>query len=198
MSALSEISVLIGQRAGDLEKAREIFTAETRAFVTGILGAIRGLRSEPWMTRRVRLDIPKDIDTETRSNGNLSGQFAVARCDLRFKRETNYQVIGEIRLGIEYDDPSDSFAWQITLVPCAMYRRIDDHVWKQWRATVGANLPPASAHRDKTNTIRFVLRRVSPDLTAEVAFNDSKQVLEFMLSADESLGEAVGFDLAEE
>jgi len=43
------------------------------------------------MTPRVRIDMPKDIDTETRSNGNLSGQFAVARCDLRFKRGTNYQ-----------------------------------------------------------------------------------------------------------
>jgi hypothetical protein len=29
---------------------------------------------------------------------------------------------------------------------------------------------------------RFVLRPVSPDLTAEVVFNDSKQVLEFMLT----------------
>src|SRR5262245_2943828 len=198
MSALSEISVLIGQRAGDLEKAREIFTAETRAFVTGILAAIRRHRSEPWMTRRVRVDIPKDIDTEAKSNGNLSGQFAVARCDLRFKRETYYQVIGEIRLGIEYDDPSDAFAWQITLVPSAKYHRIDDHVWNQWSAAVGANLPPASAHRDKTNTIRFVLRPVSPDLTTEVAFNDSTQVLEFMLTADASLAEAVGFDPDEE
>jgi len=198
MSALSEVSVLIGQRAGDLEKAREVFTAETRAFVTGILGAIRRLRSEPWMTRRVRVDIPKDIDTEAKSNGNLSGQFAVARCDLRFKRETNYQVIGEIRLGIEYDDPSDAFAWQITLVPSAKYHRIDDHVWNQWRTAVGPNLPPASAHRDKTNTIRFVLRPVSPDLTTEVAFNDSKQVLEFMLTADASLADAVGFEPDEE
>ena len=106
------------------------------------------------MTPRVRLDIPKDIDTE-RSNGNLSGQFAIARCDLRFKRGTNYQVIGEIRFGIEYDDPTDSFTWQITLVPSAKYHRIDDHVWNQWRSAVGTNLPPESAHRDKTNTIRF-------------------------------------------
>ena len=198
MSALSEVSVLIGQRAGDLEKAREIFTAETRAFVTGILAAIRRLRSEPWVTPRVRIDIPKDIDTETRSNGNLSGQFAVARCDLRFKRGTNYQVIGEIRFGIEYDDPTDSFTWQITLVPAAKYHRIDDRVWNQWTKAVGANLPPESAHRDKTNTVRFVLRPVSPNLTVEVAFNDSKQVLEFMLTSEASLAEAVGFDPDEE
>jgi hypothetical protein len=84
-----------------------------------------------------------------------------------------------------------------TLVPSAKYHRIDDHVWNQWRSTVGTNLPPESAHRDKTNTIRFVLRPVSPDLTAEVAFNDSKQVLEFMLTSDASLAEGVGFDLDE-
>ena len=39
MSALSEISLLFGQKAGEIEKAREIFTAETRSFVTAILGA---------------------------------------------------------------------------------------------------------------------------------------------------------------
>src|SRR6185369_954515 len=57
-------------------------------------------------------------------------------------RSTNYQVIGEIRFGIEYDDPTDSFTWQITLVPSAKYHRIDDHVWNQWRSAVGTNLPP--------------------------------------------------------
>ena len=51
---------------------------------------------------------------------------------------------------------------------------------------------------DKTKTVRFVLRPVSPNLTAEVAFNDSKQVLEFMLTSDASLAEAVGFALDEE
>jgi hypothetical protein len=193
MSTLSEVSVLIGQRVRDLEKAREIFTAETRAFVTGILAAIRRI-PEPWVTPRVRIDLPKDIETETRSTGNLSDQLAVARCGLRFKRGTNYQVIGEIRFGIECNDPPDSFTWQITLVPAAKYRRIDDHVWNQWKTASGANLPPESAHRDKTNTVRFVLRPVSSDLTAEVAFNDSKRVLEFMLTSDASLAEAVGFD----
>ena len=103
-------------------------------------------------------------------------------------------MIGEIPFGIEYNDPTDSFTWQITLVPSAKHHRIDDHVWNQWRSAVGTNLPPESAYRDKTNTIRFVLRPVSPDLSAEVAFNDSKQVLEFMLTSDASLAEAVGFD----
>jgi len=103
-------------------------------------------------------------------------------------------VIGEIRLGIEYNDPTDSFSWQITLVPAGKYHRIDDHVWNLWKTGCGANLPPESAHRDKTNTVRFVLRPVSPEMTAEVAFNDAKRVLEFMLTSDASLAEAVGFD----
>lgn len=34
MSGLSEVSRLFAGRAGDLEKAREIFTAETRSYVS--------------------------------------------------------------------------------------------------------------------------------------------------------------------
>jgi hypothetical protein len=50
MSGLSEVSVLIAQRARDIEKAREIFTAEIRAFVNGILAGVRRIRSDPWTT----------------------------------------------------------------------------------------------------------------------------------------------------
>lgn len=60
MSALSEVSILIGQRARDIEKAREIFTAEIRAFVAGILADVRRIRSDPWITSRVRIDLPRD------------------------------------------------------------------------------------------------------------------------------------------
>jgi hypothetical protein len=198
MSTLSEVTLLIGQRAGDLEKAREIFTAETRSFVTGILAGIRRLRSEPWTTPRVRIDLPREIDTETKATGYLSSQFAVSRCNLRFKKGTNYQVVGEIRFGIEYDEPSDAFTWQITLVPSAKYQRIDDKVWVQWRSSVGTALPPESAHHDKTNTVRFVLRPVDKALTPDLAFNDTKQVLEFMLTADAPVADAVGLDLPED
>jgi hypothetical protein len=113
MSTLSEVTLLIGQRAGDLEKAREIFTAETRSFVTGILAGIRRLRSEPWTTPRVRIDLPREIETEAKATGYLSSQFAISRCNLRFKKGTNYQIVGEIRFGSEYDEPSDAFIWQI-------------------------------------------------------------------------------------
>jgi hypothetical protein len=198
MSTLSEVTLLIGQRAGDLEKAREIFTAETRSFVTGILAGIMRLRSEPWTIPRVRVDLPREIETEAKATGYLSNQFAISRCLLRFKKGTNYQVVGEIRFGIEYDEPSDAFTWQITLVPSARYQRIDDKVWVQWRTSVGSALPPSSAHHDKTNTIRFVLRPVEKALTPDLAFNDTKQVLEFMLTADAPIADAVGLDLPED
>jgi hypothetical protein len=198
MSTLSEVSILIAQRAGDLEKAREIFTAEIRAFVTGILRGIRGLRSEPWTTRRVRIDIPKEIETESKAPCELSSQCSFARCLLRFKKGTNYGVVGEIRFGIEYDEPTDAFTWQITLVPAARYHRIDDGVWAYWRTTIGAKLPPSSAHHEKTNTVRFVLRPVDKDLTAEIAFNDAKEVLDFILTTDAPLADAIGLDLPDD
>lgn len=110
MSGLSEVSVLIGQRARDIEKAREIFTAESRAFVGGILAGVRRVRSDPWTTPRVRLDLPREIETEAKSSIDFSSQFAVARVTIRFKKGTNYRQIADLRFGIEFDEGSDVFA----------------------------------------------------------------------------------------
>ena len=38
MSTLSEVTILVGQRARDIEKAREIFVAEIRGSHSGIVG----------------------------------------------------------------------------------------------------------------------------------------------------------------
>ena len=85
MSVLSDVTLLIGQRAADLEKAREVFTAEIRAFVSGILGGVRRVRSEPWTSSRVRIDMPREIETEARATGFFNAQFAIGRANLRFK-----------------------------------------------------------------------------------------------------------------
>jgi hypothetical protein len=141
MSGLSEVSLLIGQRAADLEKAREVFTAETRNFVTGVLAGVRRVRSDPWMTPRLRIDIPREIETEAKSTSSLSSQYAIARASLRFKRGTNFMIVAEIRSGIEFDELGDQFAWQVTLVPAARYQRLDDLLWAHWKLTAGANAP---------------------------------------------------------
>jgi len=193
MSGLSEVSVLIGQRAGDLEKAREIFTAETRAFVTGILAGVRRVRSDPWTTPRVRIDVPREIETEAKATGSMSSQFAIARANLRFKKGTNFMIVAEVRFGIEFDEPTDAFTWQVTLVPAARYQRIDDLVWQRWRTSNTDALPPGSVP-DKSNTVRFVSRPMDAELTAESAFNDVKCVLEFVLGVDSALAEAIGLD----
>lgn len=192
MSALSEVSILIGQRARDIEKAREIFTAEIRAFVAGILAGLRRVRTEPWTTARVRLDLPKEIENEAKLANDFSSQYAVARVDLRFKKGSKFVQIAELRFGIELDESAEAFAWQLTLVPAARYNRVDDLVWYQWRnQQVGL---PGSRHQDRANTVRFAARPLGPEVTAETAFNDVKTVLEFLLSAEASLGEAVGLD----
>jgi hypothetical protein len=196
MSGLSEVSVLLGQRAADLEKAREVFTAEIRNFVTGVLAGVRRMRQDPWVTPRLRVDVPREIETEAKVSSALSSQYAVARCNLRFKRGTNFMVVAEVRFGIEFDEGTDQFAWQVTLVPAARYQRIDDVLWAHWKTTIGTNAPPGAAHQDKANTVRFVSRPVAPELTPEGAFNDVKMVLEFVISADTPIATAVGVDLA--
>jgi len=193
MSALSEVSVLIAQRARDMEKAREIFTAEIRAFVLGILAGIRRMRTDPWTTSRVRLDLPKEPDFEAKSSIEFSNQYATARVSLRFKKATTFRVIADVLFGIEFDEDSGTFVWRITLVPAASYNRVDDACWHLWRATAHGT-SPGSRHLDRSNTVRFISRPISPELTAEVAFNDVKNVLEFLLTTEAGLGDAVGLD----
>jgi hypothetical protein len=192
MSALSEVSILIAQRARDIEKAREIFTAEIRAFVTGILAGLRRIRTDPWTTARVRIDFPREIEYEAKATSDFSSQLAIARVTLRFKKGTRFREIGDIRVGVEFDEDGDAFAWQITLVPAASYNRVDDVVWHQWRTQ--PTLPPGAKHFEKANTVRFLCRPIGGDLTAEVAFNDAKSVLEFLMTTEAQLADAVGLD----
>jgi hypothetical protein len=193
MSALSEVSILIGQRARDIEKAREIFTAEIRAFVGGILAGVRRIRSDPWTTSRVRIDLPREIENEAKAGSDFSSQYAVARTELRFKKGTKFVQIADLRTGIEFDESADVFAWQVTLVPAARYNRVDDVVWHQWPAQ--QTTYPGARHQDKANTVRFVSRPLTPEVTAETAFNDVKAVLEFLLTVENQLGEAVGLEV---
>lgn len=196
MSGLSEVSILIGQRARDIEKAREIFTAEIRAFVNGILGGVRRIRTDPWTTSRVRVDLPREIEYEAKVAPDFSSQFASARVALRFKKGTQFREIADVRFGVEFDEDAGMFTWQITLVPAAKYNRIDDVVWHQWKGQA-AQLPNGK-HFDKANSVRFVSRPLGPELTAEVAYNDTKTLLEFLLTTEPSLGEAVGLDSSDD
>lgn len=197
MSALSEVSVLIGQRARDIERAREIFTAEIRAFVNGILAGIRRTRTDPWTTPRVKVELPREIEYEAKASPDFSSQFASARVELCFKKGTRFQQIADVRFGIEFDEDAGIFAWQITLVPAARYNRIDDEVWHRWKGQSATPLP-AAKHFEKANTVRFVSRALGAEMTAEVAFNDTKAVLEFLLTTETGLGEAVGLDTADD
>lgn len=194
MSGLSDVSILIGQSAADIEMAREVFTTETRRFVEGILEAIRRARSEPWTTARVRIDLPREVETESKMSAYISSQFAFARADLRFKKGTKFVVIAEVPFGIAFDEELQVFSWQIRLVPAARYPRLDDALWRLWRANT-ASPPPGHRHEDKANTLRFASRELAKEFTSEVAFNDLKGILEFLLSADTVLADAVGVDL---
>ena len=193
MSGLSEVSVLFGQRAADIEKAREIFTAETRSFVSGVLAGIQRARSDPWVTSRVRVDLPREIETESKT-GYLSSQYAIARAQLRFKKGTNFIVIADVRFGVEFEQQANGFVWQVTLVPTARYQRVDDVLWRQWRTQSDADALPGGRHDDRANTVRFVQRPLDEGMKPEAAFNDVKGIFEFILTADGSLAEAVGID----
>jgi hypothetical protein len=193
MSGLSEVSKLFAQRVGDLEKAREIFTAESRNHVSSILTAIQRARSEPWTLGRVRIEFPREIETELKT-GYLSSQYATARGTLRFRRDTKFIAVADIRFGIEFDQTTDAFVWQVSLVPVARFQRLDDVIWRQMRVA-SLELPNAQ-HQERANTVKFVQRGLTADFGSDTAFNDVKAILEFLLTADTALADAVGSDAA--
>jgi hypothetical protein len=193
LSTLSEVSILIAQNAGDIELAREVFTTETRRFVEGALESIRKARSDPWTSGRVRIDLPREIENEPKAVAYLSRQYALARADVRFKKGTKFIVAAEAPFGLSFAEGCGSFVWEVRLVPAARYPRLDDILWRLWRTK--SNTLPGAVHQEKANTILFVSRPVSKELTLELAFTDLKTILEFLLGAADALAEAVGFDL---
>jgi hypothetical protein len=196
MTTLSEVTTLISERAADLEKAKEVFTAETRAFVSGILGAVRRARSEPWAQGRIRIDLPREVEMDGKSSVSLESPYA--RCQLRFRKETTYRHVGDIRFGLEFEEAAGSFVWQIVLVPNSRYSRMDDLVWAQVKTSGENATMPGAVHQTKANTVRFVQRPVNQELSGECAFTDLKQVFEILLGADRALAEAVGIEQDEQ
>jgi hypothetical protein len=196
MSGLSEVSVLVGQRAAEIEKARDIFTGEIRDFTKAVVAGLRRVRSEPWATSMVRLDLPKDIETESKGS-DLRDQFALARINLRFRKGTNFIIVATVNVGIEFDERTDAFIWCVTLVPHEKYLRVDDHLWHNWQRTRSPESSlPGAEHRIKENMVRFLARPLNREITLELAFNDVKTVLEFLMSSEIPLAEAVGKDLS--
>lgn len=191
MSGLSEVSRLFAGRAGDLEKAREIFTAETRSYVSAILAAIQRTRSESWIAGRTKLDFPSEIETGSKA-GSLANQCATARVVLRFKKGTKFMPVADVLFGIEYDQSTEAFVWRVSLIPGARYLRLDDVIWRQFKS-VSAEYP-GSLHDERANIVRFVQRSLGPELAPEANFNDVKAILEFLMGADGAIAEAVGVD----
>ena len=192
-SGLSEVAVLLAQKAHDIETARDIFKDEIGVFVNGLVSALRRSRSDPWTSSRIRLELPREIETESKSVSRVTDHYAIARIGVRFKRGTNFAQVAEIKFGIELEDPSPHFSWQITFNVMSRYLRIDDLLWSTLKTTKTLDLP-GQAHKDKTNTVVFSSRPVNAELTAETAFADLKNVMEFVLNADAAFAEAVGLD----
>ena len=192
MSGLSEVSILLAQKANDIETAREIFKDEISAFVGSIVSGLRRARSDPWTSARIRLDVPREVETESKAVARIADHFAIGRVGVRFKKGTNFVQVAEIRFGFELEDPAPAYTWQVSFNLVSRYLRMDDLIWAAFRAS-NSDLP-GQAHRDKTNTVVFSSRPVDSKLTAELAFSDIKTVMEFVLASETAVAEAVGID----
>lgn len=187
------VSVLLAHKANDIETAREIFRDEINVFISGLVSALRRNRSDPWTSSRIKLDLPREVETEAKAVSRVTDHYAIGRVGVRFKKGTNFIQVAEIKFGFELEEPSPVFAWRITFNLMSRYLRMDDLLWSALRTGKPLELP-GQAHQDKTNTIVFVTRPIDSSLTAELAFADIKTVMEFVLAADNPIAEAVGID----
>jgi hypothetical protein len=184
MSELSEVSILFGQHVSDIERARDIFTAETRRFVGDLLDALGHDRSGPWSAPKVQVKTKDaDLEKEEKITGFLSRQYALASLPLCFKIKVKYVAIAEINFGVEFDSPTGSFAWRVRLVPASRYQWLDELVWTEWQK-LKPTLPPGAKHEAKEGAVVFVSRRFGPDLTFKLALEDIGDVLRFALAAE--------------
>ena len=189
MAPLGNVTLLMAENVSSLELARDIFTSEIRRFVKDVLESTRLDRSEPWTNGRVRVDLPREIDTEARFSAYMTSQFALARAELRFRRDARYIKVAELPFGIVFDEAEKAFTWCVRLVPMGKYPLLDDAVWN---APEGPQKRFGGAvHQHATNTIRFVSRPVNASLSTQQAYADTKAVSEFLLELADPLGKVI-------
>lgn len=187
MSELSEVSILYGQHVAEIERARDVFTTETRRFVRDLLENIRDEGAARWSTPKVQIKTrDADLETEKSVTSLLNRQKAVASVDLCFKMRVKYLVISEIMFGIEFDTSSSAFAWRIELIPEGKYQWLDEIIWAEWQKSA-ATLPPGAQHILKEGTVVFVSRCFGPELTSKVALDDLLSVFKFNLNLESVL-----------
>ena len=181
MSELSEVSILFGQHVSDIEKARDIFTAETRRFVSDLLESVK---DEEWSSPKVKIGTENAaLETEEKLTGFISRQYARTSLDLRFKIKVRYVVIAEVQFGVEFDAAAGSFTWRVGLVPESKYQWLDEVVWTEWQKSK-STLPPGAKHQAKEGAVVFVSRCFGPELTFKVALEDVVSVLKFAQAAE--------------
>ena len=184
MSEMSEVSIVFGQNVALIEKARDIFTNETRKFIDDILDHVKDEDLGPLSAPRVKIKTTAaTLETEGKLTGNISSQYAVARLDLCFKFRTKFLEIAELRFGIEFDGTTDCFSWQVGLVPASRYQWLDEVLWAEWQRS-RQTLPVGAKHEAKEGAVVFVARPFGPELTNKVACGDVEEVLKFALAAE--------------
>jgi hypothetical protein len=196
MSSLSEVTCVLGQRAAELEQARDIFTSEIRRFTESVLSLLKQRHADTWFSPRIRLDCPAEILFESKPFSVLRGQFAQAAVAVRFKKGALYQAVADLTCGIEYVDngQQQAFAWMVKLVPFSRYHQLDDAIWHEWKLRHASGLPVGSRHVERANVVHFVARPLSSSLSSELAAQDTRQVLDFLLGCDQAFAQACGVD----
>ncbi|HPH66816.1 MAG TPA: hypothetical protein PLF40_13760, partial [Kofleriaceae bacterium] len=175
-------------------RAREYFTVDIRRFVRSVMEQLMLERDSSVTSGRVRIDLNKEIENETKATSQLTNQFAQATSILRFKKGTkSYSQIAEVRFGIVCGD-GNSFAWQATLVLTSKYHRLDDDLWAQWSQSSAGSTAVGSKHFKKDDTVCFYSRPLSADLTSEVVLGDVNRVLDFLRGGEATIANAIGSD----
>lgn len=90
--------------------------------------------------------MPREVETESKSVSRVTDHDAIGRIGVRFKRGTNFVQVAELKFGIELEDPSPVFTWQITFNVMSRYLRLDDLLRSALRVAKHPE-PPGQAHK---------------------------------------------------
>jgi hypothetical protein len=195
MNGFSEVSRLFASRAGDIEQARGHFIAESRALVEAVLQGVKKSRSDPWHSKRARIDFGPEVE-ESKMTGYFNSQYARGQADLRFLKGLKHMAVATVRFGIDYKASAGCFVWRVTLVPGSKYDHLDDALWQTWNEAGPSGKPAGAEHLHKQNMVVFAYRPLDESFSVDVALEDAKMVLEFLLTpvAEQAIGRIIGND----
>lgn len=182
MTSLSEVSVLFASRAGDIQRAREVFVEDARSFVEWVMKRAEKHKVEAAAESKVRLDVEGEIVTEPKSSYSVFTHRFEGLITIRYQKNKKFVEVAVIEFGIGADDKEETFVWYV-MIDRVRSTRLDDGLWKAWAQEKPDALPPGARHVASENQVVLVERPLA-ELKEETARKDVEDAMAFVLKSE--------------